>query len=363
MTLRRSCEARDNKRCDRFADARHETTRSAVGWSACEPGAAAAAKRQRRDTSPVIYCHDDCARHVTTGDGDAEHQESPARLSRPSRQRSKTTPGAAISRPRAAKLCCAFIRPATSTPSRASRLAAACRRCCGRASLARAASTRPLARRRSARARGRRRRAAGAALAAVRDRRPARAPSCSCGRRAPRDARGLRCKCGRLRLLRAGERCGRRGGGADVGGDAGRRGTLTFIMVMAPRTLRWSWARNGSCMRRSTCVSAYPGNAAGLFPGRGSGTPRSAICNVPVTPNWIEPGARERFVAAVKEILPVSSRRSSEPHLIISAGFDALEGDAGQLNPWTPDDPDLPPNLCRPRSSTASGCGPRTTGP
>ena len=31
--------------------------------------------------------------------------------------------------------------------------------------------------------------------------------------------------------------------------------------------------------------------------------------------------------------------------LIISAGFDALEGDAGQLNPWTPDDPDLPPNV------------------
>ena len=37
-------------------------------------------KRQRRESSPVIYCHDDCARHVTTGDGDAEHQESPARL-------------------------------------------------------------------------------------------------------------------------------------------------------------------------------------------------------------------------------------------------------------------------------------------
>ena len=31
--------------------------------------------------------------------------------------------------------------------------------------------------------------------------------------------------------------------------------------------------------------------------------------------------------------------------MIISAGFDALEGDAGQLNPWTPDDPDLPPNV------------------
>ena len=31
--------------------------------------------------------------------------------------------------------------------------------------------------------------------------------------------------------------------------------------------------------------------------------------------------------------------------MIISAGFDALEGDAGQLNPWTPDDPDLPENV------------------
>ena len=39
-----------------------------------------ASKRQRRESSPVIYCHDDCARHVTTGDGEAEHQESPARL-------------------------------------------------------------------------------------------------------------------------------------------------------------------------------------------------------------------------------------------------------------------------------------------
>ena len=39
-----------------------------------------ASKRQRRESSPVIYCHDECARHVTTGDGDAEHQESPARL-------------------------------------------------------------------------------------------------------------------------------------------------------------------------------------------------------------------------------------------------------------------------------------------
>ena len=31
--------------------------------------------------------------------------------------------------------------------------------------------------------------------------------------------------------------------------------------------------------------------------------------------------------------------------MIISAGFDALEGDAGQLNPWTRDDPDLPPHV------------------
>ena len=39
-----------------------------------------APKRQRRESSLVIYCHDDCARHITTSDGDAEHQESPARL-------------------------------------------------------------------------------------------------------------------------------------------------------------------------------------------------------------------------------------------------------------------------------------------
>ena len=31
--------------------------------------------------------------------------------------------------------------------------------------------------------------------------------------------------------------------------------------------------------------------------------------------------------------------------MIISAGFDALEGDAGQLNPWTREDPDLPSNV------------------
>ena len=37
-------------------------------------------KRQRRDASLVIYCHDDCAQHVTASDGEAEHQESPARV-------------------------------------------------------------------------------------------------------------------------------------------------------------------------------------------------------------------------------------------------------------------------------------------
>ena len=81
-----------------------------------------------------------------------------------------------------------------------------------------------------------------------------------------------------------------------------------------------------------------------FFPGTGAAGQHPSVCNVPVTPNWIEPGARERFVAAVKEI----SRKLAAfgpSLLIISAGFDALEGDAGQLNPWTPDDPDLPPNV------------------
>ena len=65
---------------------------------------------------------------------------------------------------------------------------------------------------------------------------------------------------------------------------------------------------------------------------------------MPVLPNWIQEGARERFVAAVDEISrKLAAFRPSL--LIISAGFDALEGDAGQLNPWTRDDPDLPPNV------------------
>ena len=46
-------------------------------WTTGQPPAP---KRQRRDTSLVIYCHDDCAQHETTSDGDAGHQESPARL-------------------------------------------------------------------------------------------------------------------------------------------------------------------------------------------------------------------------------------------------------------------------------------------
>ena len=55
-------------------------------------------------------------------------------------------------------------------------------------------------------------------------------------------------------------------------------------------------------------------------------------------------GARERFVAAVDEISrKLAAFRPSL--LVISAGFDALEGDAGQLNPWTRDDPDLPANV------------------
>ena len=89
----------------------------------------------------------------------------------------------------------------------------------------------------------------------------------------------------------------------------------------------------------------YPENSSlDFFPGTGAAGQHPSVCNVAVIPNWIEPGARERFVAAVKEI----SRKLAAfgpSLLIISAGFDALEGDAGQLNPWTPDDPDLPPNV------------------
>ena len=39
-----------------------------------------APKRQRRESSLVIYGHDDGAEHITTSDGEAEHQESPARV-------------------------------------------------------------------------------------------------------------------------------------------------------------------------------------------------------------------------------------------------------------------------------------------
>lgn len=91
----------------------------------------------------------------------------------------------------------------------------------------------------------------------------------------------------------------------------------------------------------------YEDSSLDFFPGTGAAcTPptKSTICNVPVTPNWIQPGARARFVSAVDTISQkLAAFRPSV--LIISAGFDALEGDAGQLNPWTSDDPDLPPDV------------------
>ena len=64
-----------------------------------------------------------------------------------------------------------------------------------------------------------------------------------------------------------------------------------------------------------------------------------------MTPNWIQPGARERFVSAVTGPIADQLRAFRPSLLIISAGFDALEGDAGQLNPWMADDPDLPSNV------------------
>ena len=123
-----------------------------------------------------------------------------------------------------------------------------------------------------------------------------------------------------------------------------------------------TWAFNESSERllyASTHIrEVYENSDLDFFPGGGSawastGTPtaelppgeepmskrtRTTICDVPVEPNWVARGARARFVAAVETIAErLATFRPSL--LILSAGFDACAGDAGQLNPWTRDDP------------------------
>ena len=206
------------------------------------------------------------------------------------------------------------------------------------------ASTRPLARRRSARARGPRRRARPARRAggARRD-----AGSRACARAtagAPRDALGYDDAggCGFCVLGNAAVAAAE----ALTSGEP-RVAIVDFDVHHGNGTEAWAVTENSERLLYASVHlrEVYPENSSlDFFPGTGAAGQHPSVCNVPVTPNWIEPGARERFVAAVKEI----SRKLAAfgpSLLIISAGFDALEGDAGQLNPWTPDDPDLPPHV------------------
>ena len=196
------------------------------------------AKRQRRDTSLVIYCHDDCARHITTSDGDAEHQESPARLAAIAAAAQNYATRRDL-RPRAAKLITRSFGalPRRRRAHRRARppVADVLRtRVLGESGVDGTAGATPVGPGTWTAAT----RAAGAALAAVRDATPARAPLCSCGRRAPRDARGLRRRRGRLRVLRAGQRCGRRGGGFNA--------EETRVAIVDFRRSSWQWHRRST---------------------------------------------------------------------------------------------------------------------
>ena len=115
------------------------------------------------------------------------HQESPARVA-PSRQRSRTTPGAATSRPRAARSNCAFTgryldRLSIEARGRLSPMLRT--RVLGESGVDATAGATPVSERvdgGDARPARRWRRCA--------PRRPARAPLCSCGRRGTTRARG-----------------------------------------------------------------------------------------------------------------------------------------------------------------------------
>ena len=304
------------------------------------------AKRQRHDTSLVIYCHDDCARHETTSDGDAEHQESPARLAAigAALQNYATRRDfAPASREALLRVHSARYLDAVSSIDARGRLSPMLRtRVLGESGVDANAGATPVGPGTWTAAT----RAAGAALAAVRDATPGsrafvlvRPP----GHHAMREGYDVSAGgCGFCVLGNAAVAAAE----ALTSGEP-RVAIVDFDVHHGNGTEAWAVTKNSERLLYASVHlrEVYPENSSlDFFPGTGAAGQHPSVCNVPVTPNWIEPGARERFVAAVKEI----SRKLAAfgpSLLIISAGFDALEGDAGQLNPWTRDDPDLPPHV------------------
>ena len=294
----------------------------------------------------MIYAHDDCARHETTGDGEPEHQESPARLAAiaAALQNYDTRRDfAPASREALLRVHSARYLDAVSSIDARGRLSPTLRtRVLGESGVDANAGATPVGPGTwTAATRG-----AGAALAAVRDATPGsrafvlvRPP----GHHAMREGYDVSAGgCGFCVLGNAAVAAAE----ALTSGEP-RVAIVDFDVHHGNGTEAWAVTENSERLLYASVHlrEVYPENSSlDFFPGTGAAGQHPSVCNVPVTPNWIEPGARERFVAAVKEI----SRKLAAfgpSLLIISAGFDALEGDAGQLNPWTPDDPDLPPNV------------------
>ncbi|CAH0364825.1 unnamed protein product [Pelagomonas calceolata] len=307
-------------------------------------------KRQRRESSPVIYCHDDCARHVTTGDGDAEHQESPARLAAIAaalQTYARRRDFAPASREALLRVHSARYLDAVSSIETRGRLSPMLRtRVLGESGVDAAAGATPVGPGTWTAAT----RAAGAALAAVRDATPGsrafvlvRPP----GHHAMREGYDVSaggcgfCVLGNAAVAAAEALTSEKTRVAIVDFDVHHgNGTEDFAMRAGSERLLYASAHLREVYEDSS-LDFFPGTGAAGYMGPGR---NPSVCNVSVTPAWIEPGARERFVSAVDKISrKLAAFRPSL--LVISAGFDALEGDAGQLNPWTPDDPDLPPHV------------------
>ncbi len=330
------------------------------------------AKRQRRESSLVIYCHDDCARHITTSDGEAEHQESPARVAAIAaalQNYATRRDFAPASREALLRVHSARYLDAVERIDARGRLSPLLRtRVLGESGVDGTAGATPVGPGTWTAAT----RVAGAALAAVRDATPGsrafvlvRPPGhhamregydataggcgfCVLGNAAVAAAEALTAADARVAVV---DFDVHHGNGTEAWAVTNSESRLLYASVH----LREVYPENSSLDffpgTGAACGCGFGGSATTTCPDGGvvalpceQRTTRSAICNVPVLPNWIQEGARERFVAAVDEISrKLAAFRPSL--LIISAGFDALEGDAGQLNPWTRDDPDLPPNV------------------
>ncbi len=306
-------------------------------------------KRQRRDTSLAIYCHDDCARHETTSDGEPEHQESPARVAAIAaalQNYARRRDFAPASREALLRVHSARYLDAVERIDERGRLSPMLRtRVLGDSGVDAAAGATPMGPGTwTAATRG-----AGAALAAVRNHSPGsrafvlvRPP----GHHAMREGYDATaggcgfCVLGNAAVAAAGALTAAYSNRVAIVDFDVHHGNGTEDFVVGRRwTQRLLYA---SVHLREV----YPENSSlDFFPGTGAAGQHPSVCNVPVIPNWIEPGARDRFVSAVTGTIADRLAAFRPCLLIISAGFDALEGDAGQLNPWTPDDPDLPENV------------------